>query len=238
MDIREVETMDYDILENVKVAFYRLWKQKVIVLLVTVIGFLATILYIAKVGVKNKYYTGASIYSVAYGSYEDSTSGVAVMNKYTDLLGTPRVCDRAAETLKEYGISSDMLVSMVNAHKIYLAGASSDSKYYGYSLTLVTVDYAPDKIIEITNAMANAFADEINDLMGTSTVQVLNEASGYGQSKSINVKLYFILFTAGAFVLACAAIFIKEFLSAKVYSVAQCEQDKNKVLGMIPYAKS
>ena len=41
MNIEELETADYDILENIKVAFYRLWKMKIVVLLMTLIGFLA-----------------------------------------------------------------------------------------------------------------------------------------------------------------------------------------------------
>ncbi|MGN0473404.1 MAG: hypothetical protein ACI4F8_11215 [Lachnospiraceae bacterium] len=237
MDIKEVETMDYDILENVKVSFYRLWKQKIVVLLVTLLGFLATIIYISTVGVSTKYYSSATIYSVVIGSYEDSTYGVTVMNKFADLLGTTRVCDRAAESLKEYGITSSMLASKVNSRGIYLSGVGTESKTFGYSIRLIAVDSSSNYLIQVTNAMANAFADEINDLMGTSSVQVLKEANTVGQYKTINVKKYFLLFTGAAFFFSCVAIFIKEFFSARVYSVAQCEQDKNKVLGMIPYVK-
>ena len=113
MDMREVETLDTDILENIKIAFYRLWKQKVIVIMITLIGFLATFLYIAKVGISTKYYSGAAIYSVVIGSEEDSSTGVTLMNRYSELFGTPRVCDRAAENLQEFGITSEMLSAMV-----------------------------------------------------------------------------------------------------------------------------
>ena len=46
MNIEELETADYDILENIKVAFYRLWKMKIVVLLMTLIGFLAFGVYL------------------------------------------------------------------------------------------------------------------------------------------------------------------------------------------------
>ena len=49
MNIEELETADYDILENIKVAFYRLWKMKIVVLLMTLIGFLAFGVYVVTV---------------------------------------------------------------------------------------------------------------------------------------------------------------------------------------------
>ena len=184
MNIEELETADYDILENIKVAFYRLWKMKIVVLLMTLIGFLAFGVYVGLAGVKTSYFATASIYSAVYGSYEDSMGGVTVMNQYASMLGSTRVCDRAAGSLQEYGITSNELRSMVANGNISLSGASTDSKTYGTNLTL-----------------------------------------------------YFILFGAVAFVGTAGIIFIKEFFSSKVYSVAQCEQDERLILGMIPYNK-
>ncbi len=235
MDIRELETADYDILENIKTAFYRLWKQKIIVILMTLIGFLASIVFIGLVGVQNNYYASASIYSAVYGSYEDSSEGVRVMNTYASLLGSTRVCERAAGNLGDANINAEQLRYMVSNREIYLSGASSDSKSYGYKLTLVATAKSPEYVVGIANAMAKAFADEINDLLGTSTLQVLDEAITISSAKSINVALIVVLFAALAFIGTAAVIFIKEFFSTRVYSVAQCEQDKDLILGMIPY---
>lgn len=235
IDIKELETTDYDILENIKTAFCRLWKMKAIVILFTLIGFCVSLVYIGIVGIHTNYYATASIYSVVYGSYSESTSGVTVMNTYASLLGTSRVCERAAEKLNGTGISANELHTMVNSGNIYLSGASRDSKSYGYSLTLVVRASSPDYVIPITNAMASAYTDEINALLGTSTLQVLDEAMGYSAVSSINVKLYMLLFAAAGFVLSAGVIYVIEFLSSKVYSVAQCEMDKNMILGLIPY---
>jgi len=237
MDIRELESMDYDILENIKTAFYRLWKQKLIVIIMTFVGIMASFIYIGLVGVQTYYSTTASIYSAAYGSYEDSADGVAVMNTYASLLGSQRVCERAAATLQGYNLSAASLKSMANSGRIYLAGASSDSRSYSYKLTLVVHSSSSEHITEIANAMAKAFVDEINDFIGTSSLQVLDEATGYGAYKSLNPMLYIILFAAAAGVLTAGIIFVKEFLSAYVYSVAQCEQNKDLILGILPYDK-
>lgn len=235
MEIRELETADYDILENMKTAFYRLWKMKIIVLLMTVIGFLSFIVYISIVGVHTTYSTSAAIYSAVYGSYQDSVDGITVMNRYSSLLNSSRVCDRAANSLQECGITSADIKNMVSSGRIYLSGASSESKSYGIRLTLVVRLDNPEYITEIANAVAGAFAGEINDLLGVSTLQVYDEAKSYGVSQSMNVKLFFLLFGAAAFVMTAAVIFVIEFFSPKVYSVAQCEQNKKYVLGLVPY---
>lgn len=235
MDIRELETEDYDILENVKVALYRLWKQKIIVVLITIIGFLASFIFIGIVGVQTNYHATASIFSAVYGSYEESEGGVEVMNTYSGLLGSHRVCERAAASLQEYNISATTLRNMVGSGRIYLSGVGKDAKSYAYQLTLVVIANSPEYITEVTNAMARAFTDEINDLLGTSTLQVLDEATSYNSSQSVNVKLYILLFGALAFIASAGVIFVKEFFSTYVYSVAQCEQNKEMILGIIPY---
>ncbi len=236
LDVKELETADYDILENIKTAFYRLWNMKAIVILFTLIGLCSSLVYIGIVGIHTNYYSTASIYSVVYGSYSESTSGVTVMNTYSSMLGTTRVCERAAEKLSGSGVSANRLRTMVNNGNIYLSGASSDSKKYGYSLKLVVVSTSPENITDIANAMASAYTDEINDLLGTSTLQVLDEALSYATASSINVKLYMLLFAVVGFVLSAGVIFVKEFFSSRVYSVAQCEQDKDLILGLIPYS--
>ena len=157
------------------------------------------------------------------------------MNTYSGLIGTSRVCERAAEKLVGTNITGEYLRAMVNSGRIYLSGANRDSKKYGYSLTLVSTLPTPENAVDITNAMANAFADEINSMLGTSSVQVMDIAQGYYAVNSLNVKLVMLLFTAAGMMLSAGFIFVKEFFSVKVYSVAQCEQNKDMILGLIPY---
>lgn len=237
VDIQELEVADYNIMENVKTAIYRLWKYKLVVVLMTLVGCLAAIIYIGIVGVRTNYYSSASIYSMVYGSYEDSTNGVKVMNTYAGLLGSPSVCERAAALMQDSDISANTLKNMVSSGQIYLRGASTDSKSYGYELTLVTRVASPDNVVDISNAMAIAFVDEINELMGTRTLQVLDEATRYSMAKSISVPLYIAFFGALAMIGTCGIIFVKEFFSSKVFSVSQCESDNSLILGMIPYNK-
>ena len=237
MDIQELETADYDILENIKIAFYRLWKQKLIVVLMTLVGVMASFIFIGYVGVQTRYMTTATIYSAVYGSYEDSSQGVAIMNTHASLLGSQRVCERAAASLQGTNISAYTLKNMVAGGRIYLSGANTNSKAYGYKLTLVASANSPEYLTDIANAMAKAFVDEMNDLLGSSSIQVFDEAMSYSMSKSINVPLYIALFAAVGMIASAGIIFVKEFFSAYVYSVAQCEQDKDLILGILPYER-
>jgi len=237
VEIQELEIADYDILENIKTALYRLWKFKLVVVLMTLVGLLVAIIYISIVGISINYRSTATIYSMMYGSYEDSTDGVVVMNTYASLLGSPSVCERAAATLKDSEITADVLRSMVSAGRIGLSGASTNSKSYGYRLTLVVSNSTPDKVVDITNAMAKAFVGEINDFIGNQTLQVMDTASKVLAVKSISVPLVVAIFGAVAFIMTCGIIFIMEFFSSRVYSVAQCEEKESQILGLIPYQK-
>lgn len=238
IEIEELETADYDILENVRVALYRLWKMKIIVVLITMIGVLLALVYIVIVGVETKCRSSATIFSAAYGSFQESSNGVAVMNTYSGLLNSTRVCERAVSRLSSSSnITAEYLQGMVNSGRIFLSGASTASKSYGYKLTLSVIGDSPELVIDIANAMAMAFSDEINDLLGSSTLQVLDEARRYAVYDTMNYKLIIILCGAIVFVLSAGIIFIKEFFATRVYSAAQCEMKKENVLGMVPYYK-
>lgn len=237
VEIQELEIADFDILENIKTALYRLWKFKLVVVLMTLVGLLAAVIYISIVGISTNYRSAATIYSMMYGSYEDSTDGVKVMNTYASLLGSANVCERAAAMMQDPEITADVLRNMVSYGQIALSGASTDSKSYGYKLTLIVTSSTQENVLEITNAMAKAFVGEINDLIGSQTLQVMDYASKINIGKSISIPVVTAIFGILAFVMTCGVIFIVEFFSSRVYSVAQCEAKENQILGLIPYQK-
>lgn len=237
-DIRNIEEQDFDIIENAFVALRELWKKKLLIVLVTIAGFLMSIIFISIKGNSTNYYSSATLFSAVYGSYSDTTTGVAAMNRYTDLIKSSRVCNRAALDLEEYGITSAELRKMTTNGAIRIQGANSNSMSYGYKLTISVYSESKEEILAITNAMAFAFAAELNDLLGTQTIQVMDEASGYASYSTLNVMMYILLFTGAAFVVSCGLIFVCAFFSPWVRSVAQCEQDGDLILGMLPYTKN
>lgn len=237
-DIRIIEEQDFDIIENAVVALREVWKKKLLIVLVTIAGFLMSIVYMSIKGNSVNYYCSATLFSAVYGSYSDTTTGVAAMNRYTDLIKSSRVCSRAAQDLESYNITSAELRKMTADGSIKVSGASTNSSSYGYKLTISVYSSSKEQIVAITNAMASAFAAELNDLLGSQTIQVMDEATGYASYNTLNVTLHILLFMGAAFVLACGLIFVFAFFSPWVRSVAQCEQDSDLILGMLPYTKN
>ena len=236
-NIKMIEEQDFDIIENAFVALRELWKKKLLIVLVTIAGFLMSVIFISIKGNSTKFYCSATLFSAVYGSYSDTTTGVAAMNRYTDLINSSRVCNRAAQNLVSYGITSDELRQMTANGFVRVSGASTDSMSYGYKLTLSVYSESKEKIVAITNAMASAFAAELNDLLGSQTIQVMDEATGYASYSTLNVTMCLLLFTGAAFALSCGLIFVCAFFSPWVRSAAQCEQDSDLILGMLPYTK-
>ena len=174
-NIKEMEINDYNILQNMKAAFYRLWKMKTIVFLSTIIGVLAALIYTTLAGDELSFYSSATIYSAVYGSISETNSGVSVMNNYSSILGTTRVCERAATEINDPKITTAYLQELISSGKVKISGASASGKY-GYRLVLNTVLDSPDYVTIITNEMANACVGEINDLLGQDVVQVFDES--------------------------------------------------------------
>ena len=237
-DIRMIEEQDFDIIENAFVALREVWKKKLLIVLVTIAGFLMSVIFMSIKGNSTNYYSSATLFSAVYGSYSDTTTGVAAMNRYTDLIRSSRVCNRAAQNLVGYNITSKELQQMTANGSIKISGANTNSMSYGYKLTVSVYSDSKEQIVAIANAMATAFAAELNDLLGSQTIQVMDEATGYASYSTLNVFLYILLFTGAGFAGASGLIFVLAFFSPWVRSVAQCEQDRDLILGMLPYTKN
>ena len=237
-DIRSIEDQDFDLIENIFVSLRELWKKKLLIILVTIAGFLMALIYISIKGNSVKYYSSATLFSAVYGSYSDTTAGVAAMNRYTDLIKSSRVCSRAAQNLVSYSLTTADLQRMTADGSIKVSGASSNSASYGYKLTLSVHSESKEKILAITNAMAAAFAAELNELLGSQTIQVMDEATGFASYRTVNIVKVILLFAGAAFVLSCGLIFVVSFFSPWARSVAQCEREEDLILGMLPYTKN
>ncbi|MBO4921458.1 MAG: hypothetical protein J5372_06040 [Lachnospiraceae bacterium] len=236
-EIKEMEITDYNILRNIVSALYRTWKMKWIIVFATLIGGLLAVAFVKYKGDKFSYYSTAAIYSAVYGSYSETASGVSLMNTYASVLGTSRVCERAAAEIDDSRVTANYLMNLVASGAVSLGGASSDSKKYGYRIVIQTMLDIPDNVVEITNAMADAYASEINDLLGADNLQVFEKATTTGRIKSVSNYLIVAIFAGVALFLSAVIIFMKEFFSSKVYIVSQCSSDKSMILGLLPYTK-
>lgn len=237
-EIRNIVTQDTDIIENAFVAIREIWKKKLLITLVTIAGFLMAVIFVSILGNSNRYYSSATLFSAVYGSYSDTNEGVAIMNRYSDLIGSSRVCSKAAQALANYNITTQDLQRMAEIGDIKVSGANTNSMSYGYKLTVSVNSDSSENIVVIANAMAAAFASELNELIGSNAIQVMDEAATYASYQNVNIALCLLLFTGGAFVACCGIIFCLAFFSPWVKSVAQCEQDNDLILGLLPNVRS
>ena len=236
-EINDMEITDYNILRNIASAIYRTWKMKWIIVFATIIGGLLAVAFVKFRGDKYSYYSTAAIYSAVYGSYSETTSGVTLMNTYSSVLGTSRVCERAAAEIDDSRVTANYLMNLVASGAVSLVGANSESRKYAYRLVMQTVLDYPDNVVAITNAMANAYVSEINDLLGADNLQVFEKAMVTGIYKANTDYIIVAILAAVGFFLSAGIIFVKELFSSKVYIVSQCERDKNLILGLLPYTK-
>lgn len=236
--INSIETMDFDLIENTLVAIREVWKKKLVVLLMTIAGLLVSVIFLCVRGNSINYYSSATLFSAVYGSFSETNEGVAVMNRYSELIKSSRVCNRAAQALAKYNITGQELQQMVKDGYIKVSGANTNSMSYGYKLTISVYSDSSEKVLPITNAMASAFAEELNDLIGSSAIQVMDEAASYASYNTTNAILWLLLFPAAAFIGSSGLIFVAAFFSPWVRSVAQCEQDSDLILGLLPYDKN
>ena len=68
MDRDEIREADYDIIENAKVAFRVVWKNAILIILISLIGALAAMIVVGVVGRVTNYDTNATVFRFVIGT--------------------------------------------------------------------------------------------------------------------------------------------------------------------------
>lgn len=212
-------------LEDFRLVLLALWKQKIRIILVTLIGLFAGLLFTINKTGSQVYGATASVYCATYGSEQLSFTEVSKIVNYSDVVSSKKVCEYAASLIAETSISADEIQRIITMN-------FSDNSYV---MKIHATHYNPEIAIKVVNAVAEAFVSEVSNITGNDMIQILDEANSYyayedGESNKIR-----LLFTLGALILACGVITFKELLSNKVRSIAQCIDDEDEILGIIPH---
>lgn len=213
-------------LEDFRLAIVALWKNKVLIILVTLTGIFGGLLFTSLNTSSLQYYSAtASVYAATYGSYELSQTDIKTMVNYSDVVTSRKVCEYAASLLKETSITADEIQNTVNM------SFSNNS----YVMKISAVHQDPDLVIMIVNAVAEAFVTEVTNITGNNSIQILDEANSVFTYQSNSINKIRLFFAAGSFGFICGLIAIKELLSKKVRSIPQCVEDDTEILGLIPH---
>lgn len=210
-----------------KLALFSLWGKKVLIIAITILAFLVGILVTLTADVSNTYGAKSSVYGAIYGSYEESTDATRAMLNYADVLTSKKVCERAESIIGDANITAQDIQKMVS------------SNYSADSILLEIYAYSerPEVAVSVANAMAQAFVIEMQNLLASDAVQMLDSADTCWLNKNGFLSLWKKRILCGliGFVMSCAVFFVIELFSDKVKSIEQCIMDEDdKIVAILP----
>ena len=180
--------------------------------------------------IENTYYASTNLYCPVNSNYSEASSAVAVISSYANLIESQKVAERAASLLENTNIDYRSIQNMIS----YTTSTS------GINLSITAYSSDPEIAIRVANAVANAFVEEMRNMMGMDVIQILSAADRANLSSNGIVSLWEsrIIFLLIGFIISALIIFFKELFSDKIRSLDQCIiADEDVLIGVIPIIK-
>lgn len=221
----EMRLQDY-----LRISWVEIWKNKAMIFAVSLLFFLVGVLFASLNPERNMYSAKASVYTIAGSNTQETTVTSSALRGYSDILKSKKVCDRAESIIGDASINANMIKRMISAS-------------YNNSSTVMTI-YAraenPEIAEKIANGAAQAFVIEIQSIVESDKIQILDKANGSEISvRGIDSMIKTVVIFGLAGICLCIAIIILGvLLSNKIKTVEQClDEDEGEILGMIPFAE-
>lgn len=213
-------------------------KGKIFILLCTLLcGILGILIALFAVKGENEYDATATVYSITYGSYAESEQGVYAIRKYSDIIKSYRVSERAALLLADSSITKEDIYNMIDVESLVVEGTTYLYENNSSVIRLHALHEDQNMAMRVVNAVADAFVLEVNSLSNAESTRVLDyayttEISYDAQQTQLLVILISII--AGIF-LGCFVILYRIIFSSKVVSVNEASlHSRLEVVGVIP----
>lgn len=184
----------------------------------------------------DEYGASSSVYSVSAGSYKDSQTGTSAMNDYADIATSMKVCERAALLMGNPDITGKQIMESTY---VTMPGGSSTSYTKSDSAIMKITSYAIDPVVamEMSQAVAEAFIMEMQNMLGTDDVQLLDKPYNYFvayDATQSQWKIRLVAVLAGI-VMAMAIVVLTEIFDTKVRSIRECSlREELPIIGVIP----
>lgn len=191
---------------------------------------------------KDDMYTAeSSVYGMSAESYTYTQMGISAMNDYADIATSMKVCERAALLMGRASITGEDVQSAttvsVGKEKATSAAVTVDSTI----LKIVCETNNPVVSMEMAQAVADAFVIEMEDILGTDIVRVLDKPYKCEISFDATQNQWLIrilAFIAGG-VLAAMIVVCGEIFDTKARTVRECTMSEQiPVIGVIPRSKN
>ena len=191
---------------------------------------------------EDKYTATSTVYAAADGSYVDATNAVTAMNAYLDVAKSYKVSQRAALIIGRSDVSATDVLDAT-----YVSSSANKSKtpttissFMNSSATIITftaTSTEPALAMEMADAMAQSYSIEMNSILNSDSVKILDNAYTYNKSTNATVETWKnrIKVTAVGFVLACLLVVICEIFDRKVRTIREASiRESIPVIGIIP----
>jgi len=215
-------------LEDLKMIIIALFRNKLLITLFTIAGLCAGFLYYARQPVAYIYNATATV-SVVFdiNSNQGQISSIDIIANYAEIITSDRVCEYAAELLKDEDIVAEQIRNMI----------STATRTNSYMLRITARNQSPRLAILVANAVAQSFVTQVSVITGNDSIQVLDPAKRTGMISSGRNSMIRLIAPVGAFGAACLLVAVMELSIGKLRSVKQCVTDIGELLVVIPKAR-
>ncbi|MEE1101479.1 MAG: Wzz/FepE/Etk N-terminal domain-containing protein [Agathobacter sp.] len=207
----------------------------IISILFAVIGFAMTL-----EEQEDQYTATATVYSVYSGSYAESKTGTSAMNDYVDVATSHKVCQRAAYMLGRQGIDAETVKNAITVVENEKPSSGSSAAYLQNDSTIIVITAKTNDAnisMEMADAVAESFVLEMENIIGTDSVQILDEAYDYevaSRGEVVKWKTRFLA-TAFGFILSCCMVVFFEIFDGYTRTVREASiRGQLPVIGVIP----
>lgn len=210
MDLQRAIDIDYG------QCFYSLkknWKKMIAALVLGMIIGAAGAFFLADHD--DQYIAVSSVYSMADGSYDNSAAGISAVRTYSYIIKSHKIAEEAAKLIHNGSLTGEDIYNMISTEEQVIQGTT-----YVYenqnSVAVIYAKYKEEEIAaEVANAVAEAFAEEVNKLFSSEVVQVLDHAGGGERIYSASVTYLMYIGAGGA---AAAILYIVYLIASVIFS--------------------
>lgn len=211
--------------------------KKVIFLWTLIIGLIGAMAAFFLIEENNEYDATATVYSIAYGSYSESEQAGYAVRKYSDIIKSYKVAERATLLLADKSVSKEDIYNMIYVEPLVIEGTTYLYETTSSVIRIHAVSQKQNMAMQVVNAVADAFVMEVNSLSDVEATQVLDYA--YDTEISFNAdQTKLVVFIAGivvGFLLGCLIILYRIIFTDKIVSVNEASiHGELEIVGVIP----
>lgn len=227
--------MEIDVGRCFRALVKKWWFMAVMAVLFCVAGFALTL------EKKDDIYEAtSSVYGMSAESYSYTQVGVSAMNDYADIATSMKVCERAALLMGNAQVTGEDIKKATTVStgdkKNTATGVPLDSTI----LTIKCESSNPVEAMEMSQAVADAFVMEMENILGADIVRILDKPYSYEISfdaTQYQWKIRILLFVFGG-VLAAMIIIVGEIFDSRARTIRECTLgDELPIIGVIPMTK-